>query len=55
MCPSLHAGIATVGNQRVILDRDLAERYRVETRVLLKAVRRNAGRYPLGFLVPDYQ
>ena len=36
--------------ERVILDRDLAEMYGVETRVLKQAVRRNIGRFPDDFM-----
>lgn len=35
---------------KVLLDRDLAELYGVETRVLNQAVRRNAGRFPPDFM-----
>ena len=45
-----------VRNQRVMLDYDLAELYRVETRALKQAVRRNADRFPEDFmlsLTPD--
>jgi ORF6N domain len=33
--------------QKVILDRDLARLYGVQTRVLNQAVKRNSGRFPL--------
>ena len=36
--------------QKVILDRDLAELYGVETRVLNQAVRRNNKRFPRDFM-----
>jgi membrane-associated protease RseP (regulator of RpoE activity) len=36
--------------EKVILDRDLAELYGVETRVLNQAVRRNARRFPKDFM-----
>ena len=34
---------------KVMLDRDLADLYRVETRVLKQAVRRNSKRFPSDF------
>lgn len=36
--------------QKVMLDRDLAELYQVETRVLNQAVKRNIERFPLDFM-----
>lgn len=39
-----------IRNEKVILDRDLAELYGVETRVLKQAVRRNAARFPVDFM-----
>ncbi len=36
-------------NTQVMLDRDLAEMYRVETRVLNQAVKRNLERFPEEF------
>jgi hypothetical protein len=36
--------------QKVMLDRDLAELYRVETKVLNQAVKRNADRFPGDFM-----
>lgn len=38
--------------QKVMLDRDLAELYGVETRVLNQAVRRNKERFPADFMFP---
>ncbi len=38
--------------QKVMLDRDLAELYGVETRVLNQAVRRNKDRFPADFMFP---
>ena len=38
--------IYTIRGQKVILDRDLAELYQVETRYLNKAVKRNMARFP---------
>jgi hypothetical protein len=42
--------ILLVRGEKVILDRDLAELYGVETRVLNQAVRRNRERFPEDFL-----
>lgn len=44
--------IHMIRGQKVILDRDLAVLYGVETRVLNQAVRRNRGRFPADFLLP---
>lgn len=43
--------IYLVRGQKVMLDRDLAELYGVETRVLNQAVRRNANRFPPDFML----
>ena len=43
--------IYLVRNHKVILDRDLAEFYGVETRVLNQAVRRNIERFPEDFML----
>jgi hypothetical protein len=42
--------IFLIRRQKVILDRDLAKLYGVETRVLNQAVRRNRGRFPDDFM-----
>jgi ORF6N domain len=42
--------ILAIRRQRVLLDADLAALYRVETRVLLQAVRRNSERFPPDFM-----
>ena len=39
-----------IRNQKVMLDRDLAELYGVETKVLKQAVRRNIKRFPKDFM-----
>ena len=39
-----------IRGQKVLLDRDLAELYRVETRALKQAVRRNLDRFPSDFM-----
>ena len=44
--------IYLVRGQKVLLDRDLAEMYGVETRVLNQAVRRNIDRFPEDFMIP---
>ena len=42
--------IFTVRGIQVVLDRDLAELYGVQTKVLNQAVKRNAGRFPSEFM-----
>lgn len=42
--------IFLIRGQRVMLDRDLANLYGVETRVLNQAVRRNISRFPADFM-----
>nr|WP_315191522.1 ORF6N domain-containing protein [uncultured Flavobacterium sp.] len=42
--------IYIIRNQKVMLDRDLAALYEVETRVLNQAVKRNIGRFPNDFM-----
>ena len=44
--------ILIIRGQKVILDRDLAMLYDVETRVLNQAVRRNLNRFPSDFMFP---
>ena len=39
-----------IRNQKVMLDRDLAVLYGIETRVLKQAVRRNITRFPEDFM-----
>src|SRR5215813_5560861 len=46
----IEAAILVVRRQRVLLDRDLAALYGVETRVLNQAVRRNRNRFPVDFM-----
>ena len=41
--------IFLIRDQKVMLDRDLAELYGVETKVLKQAVRRNIDRFPKDF------
>ncbi len=42
--------IHEIRNQKVMLDFDLAELYKVETKILNKAVKRNLGRFPNDFM-----
>lgn len=42
--------ILVIRGERVMLDEDLAELYEVETRILTRAVRRNAERFPPDFM-----
>ena len=42
--------ILIISNQKVILDRDLALLYKVETRALKQAVKRNIKRFPPDFM-----
>jgi len=42
--------ILTLRGRQVMLDRDLAELYQVETKVLNQAVKRNLKRFPLDFM-----
>ena len=42
--------IYMIRGQKVMIDRDLAELYGVETKVLKQAVRRNAERFPSDFM-----
>ena len=49
--------ILELRGQKVMLDRDLAKIYDVETRALIQAVKRNKGRFPKDFLfqLNDYE
>jgi hypothetical protein len=46
----IEKAILLIRGQRVMLDRDLAALYGVETRVLNQAVRRNIERFPSDFM-----
>lgn len=46
---SLQSLILTIRGKQVMLDRDLAELYQVDTRVLNQAVKRNIVRFPESF------
>lgn len=43
--------IITLRNQQVIIDRDVAELYGVETRDINKAVRNNPDKFPVGYIL----
>jgi len=47
----IESSILVVRKQRILLDRDLAVLYGVETRVLNQAVRRNRERFPADFMI----
>ncbi len=42
--------IYLIQGQKVMLDKDLAELYEVETRSLIQAVKRNTDRFPIDFM-----
>lgn len=46
----IHSKIHEIRGQKVMIDRDLAEVYAVETRVLNQAVKRNVERFPSDFM-----
>jgi hypothetical protein len=46
----IERSILMIRGQKVMLDRDLAQLYGVETRALNQAVRRNIGRFPEDFM-----
>lgn len=46
----IQSKIYEIRGQKVMLDRDLAEMYGVETRVLNQAVKRNLNRFPFDFM-----
>ena len=47
---SIVGKILFIRGQKVLLDRDLAQLYGVETKQLKRAVRRNSGRFPADFM-----
>lgn len=47
---SIISKIIFLRGEKVLLDRDLAELYNVETKQLKRAVRRNIKRFPLDFM-----
>lgn len=46
----IQSKIHEIRGQKVMLDRDFAQMYGVETRVLNQAVKRNADRFPIDFM-----
>jgi len=46
----IERSILLIRREKVLLDRDLADLYQVETRVLIQAVKRNIGRFPKDFM-----
>ena len=46
----IESRIYIIRGRKVMLDRDLAELYQVETRILNQAVKRNPGRFPSDFV-----
>ena len=48
---TIHACIYVIRGHKVMLDRDLANLYGVETKVLLQAVKRNRERFPKDFML----
>ncbi len=47
----IEQAIYEIRGQRVMLDADLAKVYGVETRILVRAVKRNIQRFPEGFII----
>ena len=47
---SIETKIFVIRGEKIMLDRDLAELYGVETRALNQAVKRNADRFPADFM-----
>jgi hypothetical protein len=43
--------ITTIRNQNVILDSDVAELYKVETREINQAVKNNPNKFPKGYII----
>lgn len=50
VCKNIEHLIKVIRGQQVILDRDLALLYGVETRILNQAVKRNMNRFPADFM-----
>jgi len=46
----IEKSILFIRQQKVLLDTDLADLYRVETKQLIRAVKRNLGRFPADFM-----
>jgi hypothetical protein len=53
----IHRSILLIRGHKVIVDRDLADLYRVQTKVLNQAVKRNIDRFPSDFMfqLTDYE
>lgn len=51
----IESKIYNIRNQKVMFDRDLAELYGVETRILVQAVKRNRSRFPDDFMFQLYK
>ena len=47
---NIQTKIYTIRNTQVMIDRDLAKLYGVETKVFNQAVKRNIGRFPVDFM-----
>ncbi len=50
LAENIESNIYLIRGQKVMIDRDLAELYGVETKVLLQAVKRNTERFPEDFM-----
>ncbi|MFI5456882.1 MAG: ORF6N domain-containing protein [Isosphaerales bacterium] len=46
----IERSILLIRGEKILLDRDLADVYQVETRVLIQAVKLNVGRFPTDFV-----
>ena len=48
---AVQSRMLTIRNQQVLLDRDVAALYGVETKALNQAVKRNAEKFPAGYIL----
>ena len=48
--PNIEDMIYEIRGKQVMLDSDLAKQYRVETKVLMQAVKRNIDRFSINFM-----
>ncbi len=48
---AVQSHMLTIRNQQVLLDRDVATLYGVETKALNQAVKRNAEKFPNGYIL----
>ncbi len=46
----IERSILVIRGEKVLIDRDLADLYQVETRAMIQAVKRNIGRFPPDFM-----